>query len=401
MNNPSYDSHVISGPESVTYRNDYSQIVILDSRDRNKFLYKNANNYIMNLNSQFYDVTDIELISAYYKYSQFDFDTNNNKLFYKNISDSQEFNVKLGTGNYTPSNMITHLNNKLASSKIIESYNYTITSKYSEILERFYFLIDNQDRFGIYFKGHEKSYSGTLYGDTINNTNIYSYKDGTNGGYFGFSERNFTNNLNIFSMKIECVKEEQKIHRLTVTINDINSINQLYNTLNITDNELKLIFENSYNDTNTSFIVQSSNILDVDRISDNVLTITVILDSVVNNPLILNPVIYTNVIIGDIIRNNVREPYVLLDISEFNRLESTNTNIQDSYVKIPVNQKEHIYFDNTKNHGTVKYFNPVLKKLDRLTIKIKDRQGKILDYNGLEHTLVFAVKSLNTKNNIS
>lgn len=401
MNNNSYYSHVISAPESVTYKNNYSQIIIIDSRDRNKFIYKNANNYVINLNSQFYDVTDIELISAYYKYSQFDFDGRNNKLFFKNISSSKEFNVKLGTGNYTPFNMVTHLNNKLASSKRIELYNYTITTKYSEILERFYFLIDNQDKFSIYFKGPEKAYPSTLYGDVVNRTNVYNYKNGTNGAYFGFSEKDFTNNLNIFSMKIECINDGQKIHRFTVTINDIDSINQLYNTLHITDNELKLIFENSYNNTNSSFIVESSNILDVDRVSDNILTITVILNSVINNPLILNPVIYTNVIIGDIIRNSVREPYVLLDISEFNRLESTNTNIQDSYVKIPVNQNEHIYFDNTKNHGTIKYFNPVLKKLDRLTVKIKDREGKILDYNGLEHTLVFAIKSLNTKNNLS
>ena len=400
MNNNSYDSHVISSPESVTYKNDYSQIVIIDSRDRNKFLYKNSNNYIMNLNSQFYDVTDIELISAYYKYSQYDFDKNNNKLFYKNITDSKEFNVKLGIGNYTSSNMVTHLNSKLASTKHIESFDYTITAKYSEVLERFYFLISNQDKFGIDFKGYEKAYPGTLYGDTINSTNIYSYREGTNGAYFGFSEKDFTNALNIFSMKIECINEEQKMHKLTVTINDINNINQLYNTLNIVDNDLNLIFEDSNNGVNSLFNINASNILDVELISDTELTITIILDTVVNNNLILNPVIYTNVIIGDIIRNKIREPYVLLDISEFNRLESSNTNIQDSYVKIPVNQQEHMYFDNTKNHGTVKYFNPVLKKLDRLTIKIKDRQGKILDSNGLDHTLVFAVKSLNTKNNL-
>ena len=400
MNNNSYDSHVISSPESVTYKNDYSQIVIIDSRDRNKFLYKNSNNYIMNLNSQFYDVTDIELISAYYKYSQYDFDKNNNKLFYKNITDSKEFNVKLGIGNYTSSNMVTHLNSKLASTKHIESFDYTITAKYSEVLERFYFLISNQDKFGIDFKGYEIAYPGTLYGDTINSTNIYSYREGTNGAYFGFSEKNFTNALNIFSMKIECIKEEQKMHKLTVTINDINNINQLYNTLNIVDNDLNLIFEDSNNGVNSLFNINASNILDVELISDTELTITIILDTVVNNNLILNPVIYTNVIIGDIIRNKIREPYVLLDISEFNRLESSNTNIQDSYVKIPVNQQEHMYFDNTKNHGTVKYFNPVLKKLDRLTIKIKDRRGKILDSNGLDHTLVFAVKSLNTKNNL-
>ena len=50
---------------------------------------------------------------------------------------------------------------------------------------------------------------------------------------------------------------------------------------------------------------------------------------------------------------------------------------------------------------TIKFFNPILKKLDRLTVKIKDRDGNILDCNGLDHTMVFAVKSLNSKNNLA
>ena len=100
-------------------------------------------------------------------------------------------------------------------------------------------------------------------------------------------------------------------------------------------------------------------------------------------------------------RRDTKDSYVLLDIQEFNRIECVNSNIQNSYVKIPVNQQEHIYFDNTKNHGTIKFFNPILKKLDRLTVKIKDRDGNILDCNGLDHTMVFAVKSLNSKNNLA
>ena len=108
----------------------------------------------------------------------------------------------------------------------------------------------------------------------------------------------------------------------------------------------------------------------------------------------------SNIIIGDTIKTEERDKYVLLDIKELNRLKSTNTNIHDSYVKIPIAQSEQIYFNNTKNYGTVKYFNPILKTLDRLTIKIKDRGGKVLQSGGLDHTMVFAIKCLNNGNNL-
>ena len=60
MENYSYNSHVIPTPETVRPRNDHSQIIIVDSKDRNKFLHKNSNNYVIELNSQFYNVTEVE-----------------------------------------------------------------------------------------------------------------------------------------------------------------------------------------------------------------------------------------------------------------------------------------------------------------------------------------------------
>ena len=128
-------------------------------------------------------------------------------------------------------------------------------------------------------------------------------------------------------------------------------------------------------------------------------TLAVDLSNKFNSTEVLNPTIYTNIIIGDIIRTKDRDKYVLIDIKEFDRLVSINDNIHNSYVKIPVDQSEHQYFDNAKIHGTIKYFDPIMASLDRLTIQIKDRDGTILEDNGLNHTMVFSVKCLNDKKN--
>ena len=219
--------------------------------------------------------------------------------------------------------------------------------------------------------------------------------------YFGFSEKDFTNVFNLFSLKIETIDSSQNIHNLTLKIKDSNSYNNIINILNSDDSDMIMYFENSNNGVNTPYTVIGSHVFGFEIISDDCIVITIKLSENINNPLILNPILYTNIIFGDIMRRDTKDSYVLLDIQEFNRIECVNSNIQNSYVKIPVNQQEHIYFDNTKNHGTIKFFNPILKKLDRLTVKIKDRDGNILDCNGLDHTMVFAVKSLNSKNNLA
>ena len=401
MENYSYNSHVIPTPETVTPRNDHSQIVIVDSKDRNKFLHKNSNNYVIELNSQFYNVTEVELISIQYKYSRYSFDFSNNKLFIDNNTTNDNITISIGKGNYTIEDMITHLTYKFNSYKNINSKNYEITPKYSSILDRFYFIIDNTDKFTIKFKGNEKQYPATLYGNSVKNTNVYSYKSDTNGSYFGFSENDFSNLLNIFSMKIVNTDVNNNLHTLTLTIKDKLSYTKLINTLDTQNNNMQIYFENSNNGTNTSYTIQYGDIIGHYQVSNEIIEIMVKLPQNINNPLILNPILYTNIIIGDIMRSDLKDSYVLLDVHEFNRIESLNSNIQNSYVKIPVNQNEQIYFDNTKNHGTIKYFNPILKKLDRLTIKIKDRNGNIMEDNGLDHTMVFAIKSLNSKNNLA
>lgn len=401
MSSNDYNSHVIPKPEKITYTNEYSEIVIVDSRDRNRYIYKNANQYTMHFNSAFTAVTEIELISAYYKYSQYEFNDNNNKIYLTNLTKNNNFNLTLGNGNYTTENMETHINKKLMSQKNILNLDYEISSKYNKILDRFYFLIDTNDAFELHFKGAEKSYVGSLYGNMVSKTDIFDYKLKTNGLFFGFSENNFSNILNLYQMKITTIEESKKKHKISLTIKDKKSMMQLLDSLNLYDNNTKIYFQNTINGQNVSYTVENTNILGFEKETTEKINIFVILNENISNDGIINPTLYTNIIVGDILRNDLGSTYVLLDINECSRLESANKNIQDSYVKIPINQSEHIYFDNTKNHGTVKYFNPVLPKLDRFTIKIKNRDGTIVDSNGCEHTFIFAIKSLNSKNNLS
>ena len=392
-----YHSHMVPKPDVVVNRNDYATIIVIDSQDRNKFLYKNANDYVMHFNSPLSDVIEVELISIDYKYSNYEFDSTNNELHIKHDTDDA-YVVKIGKGNYTTSNMETHFTRNYNNYKTLTYKSYDITLKYHDILDRYYFKTTANEIMKVNFKGSEKTYPASLYGDTTTNTGSYNYKTNTNGKYFGFSEKDFSNKLDISSMSI--TDNTGGDYTLQLTINNKSDYQQLLDTLNIFDSTMTITFKYSGENVQN---VNNSKIKGFEIISDTIISLKLTIDSpdpVIVNETISSPTFYTNIIIGDTIKTEERDKYVLLDIKELNRLKSTNTNIHDSYVKIPIAQSEQIYFNNTKNYGTVKYFNPILKTLDRLTIKIKDRGGKVLQSGGLDHTMVFAIKCLNNGNNL-
>ena len=392
-----YHSHMVPKPDVVVNRNDYATIIVIDSQDRNKFLYKNANDYVMHFNSPLSDVIEVELISIDYKYSNYEFDSTNNELHIKHDTDDA-YVVKIGKGNYTTSNMETHFTRNYNNYKTLTYKSYDITLKYHDILDRYYFKTTANEIMKVNFKGSEKTYPASLYGDTTTNTGSYNYKTNTNGKYFGFSEKDFSNKLDISSMSI--TDNTGGDYTLQLTINNKSDYQQLLDTLNIFDSTMTITFKYSGENVQN---VNNSKIKGFEIISDTIISLKLTIDSpdpVIVNETISSPTFYTNIIIGDTIKTEERDKYVLLDIKELNRLKSTNTNIHDSYVKIPIAQSEQIYFNNTKNYGTVKYFNPILKTLDRLTIKIKDRDGKVLQSGGLDHTMVFAIKCLNNGNNL-
>ena len=402
-----YSTHVIDKPDKLSAHNEYSNIVVVDSKDRNKKLFKNSNDYTITFPTIFKNVVEIELISIYYKYSNYDLDIDENQLFINNITKSSELNIKIPVGNYDSTELEEIFSNVFSNLNL----DYKIKLNYSKRLDRYYFLINNSDIYSLNFKGESNNNIDNLYSDNrnVSNTNnnlSYKYKNLTNGLYYGFSQDIFTNNLLVKKMTISVNANNGKYdHILTLDIDDTKSYNQLMESLNMFNNELKLsIIDNNviYDINNTKLEGDLGNTIKFiihEKKIDLFIKLDINLEETFGSNIINNPSIYTNIIVGDIMRVNQKNKYVLLDIKEIDRLVSINEHVHNSYVKIPVNQNEHQYFDNAKIHCTIKYFNPILPSLDRFTIKIKDRNGKILSDNGLNHTMVFSIKCLNDNKN--
>ena len=401
-----YSSHVIAQPQQIKPLTESSNIIIIDSKDRNKKLYSNSNDYTITFPNVFKDIVEIELISICYKYSNFKIDKSCNTIFFDNNSTSENIEVKLPDGNYTDSELGTMFTNEFNNKQLP----YKITMKYSSRLDRYYFLINNSHVYTLQFKGEMSNYNSNLFTDNKNvtisqNNQINTYKKYTNGSYYGFSPNNFTNMLNVDKMTISATEDNGKyIHNLVLDFSDNKSYYQMAEAFNMYDNELKLTIVSgvtTYNIDNTKLQSDNTNTIKFKN-ENNKINIMVVLNEnleIIFGNTVLNPNIYTNIVVGDIMKTDLRDQYVLLDIKEFDRLVSINDNIHNSYVKIPVDMNHHQYFDNAKVHGTIKYFDPILPSLDRFTIRIRDRNGQILNDNGLDHTMIFSVKCLNDKKN--
>tara|TARA_B100000575_G_scaffold291788_1_gene298506 strand:+ start:5329 stop:6588 length:1260 start_codon:yes stop_codon:yes gene_type:complete len=401
-NMTTYYSHLIPAPSIITPDENKSIITIIDSMDRNRYLFPNSNDYVITLPSPLLDIVEIELISAYYKYTNYELDDRNNRIFLYNVSKNEHITVPILKGNYSTEELISQYTSQYENiTSITNNIDYSISMKYSSTLERYYFTIDNNDVIECHFKGEEQTFPNNLYGTVTKDTNIFSYKNGTNGMYFGYSENNFSNKLEIFSMKIINNNLDSYNHTVVLQFENIRHCIQLAETLQLFDDSLKLTLVNTINGENTKYFLEKANIKGFSIISKKEIHIMVTLSENISNELILNPTLYTNIILGDIISNSIRDNYVLLDIKEINRIQSINKNVQDSYVKIPINQQDHIYFDNTKNYGNIKYCNPIIRSLDRLTINIKDRNGNLIESNGSNNVFVFAFKCLNNGHTLS
>ena len=401
-----YSSHVIAQPQQIKPLTESSNIIIIDSKDRNKKLYSNSNDYTITFPNVFKDIVEIELISICYKYSNFKIDKTCNTIFFDNNSTSENIEVKLPDGNYTDSELGSMFTNEFSNKQLP----YKITMKYSSRLDRYYFLINNSDVYTLQFKGEMSNYNSNLFTDNKNvtisqNNQINTYKKYTNGSYYGFSPNNFTNMLNVDKMTISATEDNGKyIHNLVLDFSDNKSYYQMAEAFNMYDNELKLTIvsgNTTYDIDNTKLQSDNTNTIKFKN-ENNKINIMVVLNEnleIIFGNTVLNPNIYTNIVVGDIMKTDLRDQYVLLDIKEFDRLVSINDNIHNSYVKIPVDMNHHQYFDNAKVHGTIKYFDPIMPSLDRFTIRIRDRNGQILNDNGLDHTMIFSVKCLNDKKN--
>lgn len=92
--------------------------------------------------------------------------------------------------------------------------------------------------------------------------------------------------------------------------------------------------------------------------------------------------------------------YVILAITELNKLKSNTDCIHDAYTIIPFDCGASCALINAStspNMSDVKNYNPPKSKFTKLTIKFLNYDGSLYDFNGVDHVLDFRVYSLNYK----
>lgn len=277
-----YGQNQFSGLKQTNYNTEnnlITDILIIDSRDRDSATYPNSNNYIYFLEKEYRNIVEIELVQAFIPNSGYTITSNNNQIIINGAF------TTITNGDYTeddePANktkLSEHLTNSIADIEVTYDYN---TKKYK---------IKNTSaaQITISFQGSEILNDGNSYSPPK-----YNYNDNSLGPLLGFLPKEYT--------------------------------------------------------------IASGDCIEADNIAD--------FDAC---------------------------KFVLLQIPEFDRLKSINENIEKSFALIPFSDTL-MYFDNTKNYGNIKLFNPPMYRLNKLQIVFRDRLGNLFDFSGREHCLIFAV----------
>lgn len=369
-----------------------TSILVIDSRHRNKCLYPEPNDYIFELENVYKNIYEIELLNAYVPNSGYFINKYNNSL-QLNL-DNTIIDLKIPNGDYFQNdddnfiNLDEHIQNTLIS------YNLNISCKYNYNLQKFIFFLGNDENnednilqeFSLNFAGNEiqnlvENSSGNKSYNSYN-PKKYNYINNSIGNILGFSAKTFTNQ-NYIKVKYEIQNNIIKIIFNNCKdyefINTIKTFKEKYFKKFYIDDDLLIDF--GINDGSTTFI-KSTNY--------NNLTIEIEQNLSLPDQDLKIGFISTFFIMSDIVSNFDKDKFLLLEINDFDRFDSISRNIQNSFAMIPLSDSIK-YFDNTKNYGNLKKFNPILPKLNKIHIKFKTFEGNLYDFNSKEHCIILAI----------
>jgi len=92
---------------------------------------------------------------------------------------------------------------------------------------------------------------------------------------------------------------------------------------------------------------------------------------------------------------------ISLEIVELENIRSNSLGVDRAFAVIPlfpVRDNTSFVLSGFNGHSPyVKYFNPPLARLDRFTVRFRDVNGNIVNFNGVNHLLEFKVKTINAQ----
>ena len=382
--------------------------LVIESNDRNSNLYPNISDYVVELPKQYRKVKKIDLTFAYIPNSLFNINNNNNKLYFSeqdNYDIPLEIHIPKGQYDKTLSQTTSIISNTQIYQdqlgKIIQDYlnnvgNATYSVEFDKLSNNYIIESDLYDTinqeptlFSLLFKGNDipigkystekvpvRNMDNTIKRDSKNNV-IYedkffgekmsTYKKNSIGKHIGFNKLNY-NGL------------------ITTQIENIN--NKPHNVLGTNTTFTKDLVKNKYivianqlpNQPIQYYRYKIINILNDYEIE---------LDSPVVQ--INNASLYKGWFQGEFIRNLDTDKYVILQLlnGDYGRLDSHNSNIQDSFAILPIlNNNKQPWPDEKKFYIEYK---KQLPDIDKLHIRFVNNNGDLIEFNGMDHLLIFCI----------
>ena len=399
------------------------KLIMIDSRDRNTNLYKNNNDFIIELDEPIDDVYEVELVSANMPINSYNINQHNNRLyFFKNtISFNNNNNTNLSL--YDNSNLYN--NDIIDKSKIF--YIKIIPNNYSNfksIIDYLKFnnhivykLSDNQingvasffitnnntsSKYNILIFHHESTSLPSSSSDYIYDQNLSSPSSPSSPLELNTTDaiKNsiiFRGDRFLYNQKIMYNYLPNSAHEIFGFDLNYGFINNDYNNdiLSKTYFDYNLHFEppnltNTTTDTELSRHYESSlNIYTYDSTSE-------IIKKTINGltaNLDIGKKIYVN--ISNTMATNKVNEYVLLHLPNFPKMTNkiaSNSIVQNAYAKLHLGTgtTRNIFFGRIKAFTNVYNLNSSIK-LSKIHIKITDSQGNLFNFNNCNFTLTFSI----------
>ena len=385
--------------------------ITIDSRDINTNKYKNISNYRIDLADSYKKTSKIELSFAFIPNSLYNINSNNNKLHFTEqltYTTDNILSIDIPVGNYdkTPianTNPTQDLLAQQIQSLLNTTGNATYSVEYNSLLDNYIIESDLYDKnmnvptiFQLLFEGEKKPFGkysienvpvrniddtikrdsngSIVYQETFFGEKVSTYLEKTIGKHLGFDKTNYNGLINGY-----------------INNHPNNSTYIIGTNTNFTHD---LIVDKYIIIANT--ITNQPTILYRYKIKTIISDTEVELDSIVSN--IDNALLYTGRFQGSFIRNLSTDKYVVLNIlnNNLNRLDSTNKHIQDAFAILPIiNQCKQPWPDDKKFDIN---FTNTLPDIEYLDIQFTDYYGNLIDFNGQDHLLIFAITTLNNNN---
>jgi hypothetical protein len=355
---------VIPQPNKIEVQKKTSQILLIDSRDRNYTEYPEPSSYSIDLPDDYRDVISLELLNYDIPTQQYTIRKSNSTLHY-GITDP-------------------HIEEKDGKIKIDyhkkNFYEIEIENGYYDDLDHTVLEGDLQSslsnlgisNFEVIYNAKTKKFTfKTDFSDSSNSDNVLFFQlffEGSNNLYMrnslgpilGFNKKDPDSLLNGY---IRTTPGEPRLldGYQTSFVEKLVEGDWLY---------IKGIYDNQKYRTRVVRILSDTRI-EVDR--DLNVAISLCWVGRIEAPWVsnLNP-----------------DPYIILKLKGIDTIASTNNNVNRCFMYIPTRKYNFAIRDNLTS---IKYFNPIVGRLSKLQITFLNYDGSLYDFNGLNHVLVFQV----------